>query len=182
MRPSWKPQFSMGTLMMFVLAAASASGLFVKLHQLRPLAKDATWAIDAPTIFLLATVLTGIALAAWKGHSVTLTMLQVTLACLGWLALIWVVEAGYHRAARYWFEGTFAAAAVVPLVARRAVKSSLPRGPRRDRWKRVCEAVSFSSLNMLLVTAGVLLQLFLYYEVVESLLPAPSAVSAPSTK
>ena len=120
MRPTWKFQFAMGTLMMFVLAAASASALFAKVRQHTwVLSGDATFATDVPVLVLLATVLTAVALAAWKGHSVALAMLQVTLACLGWLALNWMVEARYERAVRYWFEATFAAAVTLPLPHRR---------------------------------------------------------------
>jgi hypothetical protein len=168
MRPP-RVRFTVRTLMMVVLATAASAALFAKVRQhVRDVVQtpvvlpDQTWVDDAPALFLLATALTALALAAWKGHSVSLTMLQVTLTCLGWLALIWVVEAGYRRAARYWFEAAFAAAVTLPLVVRRAVKASLPRGPRRDWWRNACEAVFFSFLNMLLVAAGVFLQAAIY--------------------
>jgi hypothetical protein len=178
MRPPWKIQFAMGTLMMFVLAAATATALFAKVrHYAGSLVGDATAATDAAVVFLLATALTAFALAAWKGHSVPLAMLQVNLACLGWLILIWVVEARYERAVRYWFEAAFAAAVVLPLLVRRAVKSSLPRGPRRNWWKNACEAVSFSFLNMLLVSAGALLQLVICVGLSEVLSASPPAAS-----
>ena len=45
-----------------------------------------------------------------------------------------------------------------PLLGRAIVKSRLPRGPRRDWWKKTCEAVIFSFLNILLVTAGAVVQ------------------------
>ena len=78
----------------------------------------------------------------------------MTLACLGCLTLIYVGEAHYERAVRYWFQGCFAVTVTLPLFARRIVKSTLPRGPRRNWWKKTCEAVFFSFLNLLLVTAG----------------------------
>ena len=87
-------------------------------------------------------------------------MLQVTLACFGCLTLIWIGEAQYERAIRYWCQATFAATVTIPMLARRFVKSGLPRGPRpaANWWKKTCEAVFFSFLTMLLVTAGGLLQ------------------------
>jgi hypothetical protein len=100
-------------------------------------------------------------------------MLQVTLACFSCLTLIWIGEAQYERAIRYWCQGTFAATVTIPMLARRFVKSGLPRGPRRDWWKKTCEAVFFSFLTMLLVTAGGLLQAAIY--------TAASAISASST-
>ena len=48
------------------------------------------------------------------------------------------------------------------MVARRFVKAGLARGPRRDWWKKTCEAVFFSFLNMMLVTVGGLLQTAVY--------------------
>ena len=57
-------------------------------------------------------------------------------------------------AIRYWFQACFAATVTLPLIARRIAKSSLPRGPRRNWWKKTCEAVFFSFVNMMLITAG----------------------------
>jgi hypothetical protein len=148
--------------MMIILALATCSALFVKVRQYATTNLStlgaATWVTDAPTLCILATVLTAVALAAWKGHTLALASLQVTLACLGWLALMWVAEAGFERAARYWFESTFALTVALPLVVRHAVKTSLPRGPRRVWGKKACEAVFFSALNILLVSAGAFLQ------------------------
>jgi len=81
-------------------------------------------------------------------------MLQVSLACFVCLTLIWIGEAQYERAIRYWCQSMFAATVTLPILARRFVKSGLPRGPRRDWWKKTCEAVFFAFLTMLLVTAG----------------------------
>ena len=100
-------------------------------------------------------------------------MLQVTLACFGCLTLIWVSEAQYERAIRYWCQGTFAATVTLPMLARRYVKAGMPRGPRRDWWKKTCEAIFFSFLTLLLVSAGGLLQGAVY--------TAASAISAGGT-
>jgi hypothetical protein len=48
------------------------------------------------------------------------------------------------------------------MLDRRLVKSRLSRGPRRAWWKKTCEAVFFSFLNMMLVTVGGLLQTAVY--------------------
>jgi hypothetical protein len=171
-------RFSMGTIMIFVLMVAAGMALFVKIQQhteglVRPAALPPGWTLDVPSLFLLAIALTAVALGSWKEHTAVQIMLQVTLACFSCLTLIWIGEAQYERAIRYWCQGTFAATVTIPMLARRFVKSGLPRGPRRDWWKKTCEAVFFSFLTMLLVTAGGLLQAAIY--------TAASAISASST-
>jgi hypothetical protein len=171
-------RFSMGTIMIFVLMVAAGMALFVKIQQhteglVRPAVLPPGWTLDVPSLFLLAIALTAVALGSWKEHTAVQIMLQVTLACFSCLTLIWIGEAQYERAIRYWCQGTFAATVTIPMLARRFVKSGLPRGPRRDWWKKTCEAVFFSFLTMLLVTAGGLLQAAIY--------TAASAISARST-
>lgn len=155
-------RFSMGVAMMLVLTSATAFALFAKVRQHTDVvvqtAAQTGWKLDAPSLFLLAIVLTALAIGAWKGHSAVQIMLQVTLACLGCLTLIWLGEAHYERALRYWFQATFATTVVFPLMARRVVKSELPRGPKRDWWKKTFEAIFFSYINLLLVSLGGLLQ------------------------
>jgi hypothetical protein len=162
MRLIRRVRFSMGTIMMFVLMAAAVMALFVKIRQHTDGVLPAGWKIDVPSLFLLAIGLTATALGSWKEHSNVQIMLQVTLACVGCLTLIWIAEAQYERAIRYWCQAMFAATVTIPMVARRFVKSGLPRGPRRDWWKKTCEAVFFSFLTMLLVTAGGLFQAAVY--------------------
>lgn len=161
MRLLAKIRFSMGAIMMFVLMTAAAMALFVKIYgyadELPP-----GWKVDVPSLFLLAIGLTALALGSWKEHSASQIMLQVALACVGCLTLIWIGEAKYERAIRYWCQGMFAASVTVPMVARRFVKTGMPRGPRRDRWKKTCEAVFFSFLTMMLVTVGGLFQAGVY--------------------
>jgi hypothetical protein len=155
-------RFSMGTIMMFVLMVAAAMALFVKILQHTEGVLPPGWTLDVPSLFLLAIVLTAVALGSWKEHTAVQIMLQVTLACFSCLTLIWIGEANYERAIRYWCQGTFAATVTLPMLTRRFVKSGLPRGPRRDWWKKTCEAIFFSFLTMLLVTAGGLLQAAVY--------------------
>ena len=154
-------RFSIGTIMMFVVMAAAAMALFVKIQE-HTNGVPPGWTLDVPTLFLLAILLTSVALGSWKEHSAVQIMLQVTLACFGCLTLIWIGDAKYERAIRYWCQGTFAATVTLPLLARRFVKTGLPRGPRRDWWKKTCEAMFFSFLTMILVTAGGLLQAGVY--------------------
>jgi hypothetical protein len=173
-----KIRFTMGVLMMFVLMAAAAMALFVKIHQhADPLPMG--WKVDVPSLFLLAIGLTALALGSWKEHSAVQIMLQVTLACVGCLTLIWIAEAQYERAIRYWCQGMFAATVTIPMLARRFVKTGMARGPRRDWWKKTCEAVFFSFLTMMLVTAGGLVQAGVY--ALASNLPPTSASSTSST-
>jgi hypothetical protein len=154
-------RFSMGTIMMFVLMAAGMA-LFVKIQAHTDAVLPARWNLDVPSLFLLAIGLTALALGSWKEHSAAQIMLQVTCACVGCLTLIWIGEAKYERAIRYWCQGMFAATVTIPMIVRRFVKTGLPRGPRRDWWKKTCEAVFFSFLTMILVTAGGLLQAAVY--------------------
>jgi hypothetical protein len=157
-----KVRFTIATIMMLVLMSASASALFAKILQHTGAITVPGWKVDVPSLFLLAIGLTAVALGSWKEHSAVQVMLQVTLTCVGCLTLIWIGEAQYDRAIRYWFQATFAATVSLPLLARRLVKSGMPRGARRDWWKKTCEAVFFSFLNMMLVTAGGLFQTAVY--------------------
>jgi carbon starvation protein CstA len=162
MRPVGKIQFSLGTLMMAVLAAAAALALYAKVLYHTEVVNQTVWKFDVPSLFLLAITLTALALGSWKAHSSVQILLQITLASVGCPILIWIGEGQHERVIRYWFQGTFAATVVLPLLARRYVKSRLPRGPKRDWWKKTCEAMFFSFLNMLLVTGGALLQAAVY--------------------
>ena len=168
-----KIRFSLGTIMMFVVMAAAGMALFVKVEQHTDGMLPPGWNLDVPILFLLAIVLTAVALGSWKEHSAVQMMLQVTLAFFGCLTLIWIGEAQYERAIRYWCQSTFAATVTVPMLARRYVKSALPRGPQREWWKKNCEAVFFSFLTLVLVMAGGLIQGAVY--------TAGSAISAGSS-
>lgn len=167
-------RFRMGTVMMFVVMAAAAMALYVKIDRYTGPLLPAGWKVDVPVLFLLAIALTALALGSWKEHSAVQIMLQVTLACVGCLSLIWIGEAKYDRAIRYWCQGMFAATVTIPMIVRRLVKTGMPRGPRRDWWKKTCEAAFFSFLTMLLVTAGGLLQAAVFLIGVELLGVSPN--------
>ena len=175
-------RFSMGTIMMFVLMVAAAMALFVKIQQHTDAVIPPGWKIDVPSLFLLAILLTSVAFGAWKEHTAVQIMLQVTLACFICLTLIWIGEAQYDRAIRYWCQATFAATVTLPMLVRRFVKSAMARGPRRDWWKKTCESVFFSFLTMMLVTAGGLFQVAVYALAAEALaVSGLSAGSMPAT-
>jgi hypothetical protein len=151
-------RFTLAKTMMFVLTAGAASALYVKIFHHVAAVGATGWRFDAATLCLLAIVLTAFALGSLKSHSAVQMMLQATLACLGFLTLIWIAEAHYERAIRYWFQGTFAVTVALPLLSRMIIKATLPRGPRRSWWKKTCEAVVFSFLNLVLVSAGAVAQ------------------------
>jgi hypothetical protein len=155
-----KFQLSLKTIMMVVLTAAAASALFSKVYQ--HTGGLPAWGTDVPSLFLLAVLLTSLALGNWKEHSFVQIMLQITISCLGYLVLIQISEAHFERAIRYWFQVAFALTVCVPLLARRYAKLRLPRGPRRNWWKKTCEAVFFSFLNVILVSGGGVFQWALY--------------------
>ncbi len=158
-----KVRFTLGTVMMIVLFAASASALFARICHLleeNPPANMPGWKYDSAAVVILAIGLTAVALGSLKSHSAAQTMLQGTLACLGYLSLIQLAEGDHPRLLLYFFQALFAVLAALPLLARRFVKARMDRGPRRDWWKRTCEAVFFAFLNMILVLAGIFLQVF----------------------
>lgn len=155
-------RFSIATLLMLVLTAATASAFFAEVaeHGEPPFGRGSSaWKYDAPTLGTIAIASTAVALGSLKGHTPVQTMLQAMLAYLGYLSLIWLGEAGMERPLLYWFQASFTLTVALPLLARKWVKARMPRGARRTWWKRTCEAIVFSALNMLLVVAGVLLQL-----------------------
>jgi hypothetical protein len=157
-----KLQIPMRTAMMMVLTVAVAAALFVKVFEHTSGIPSTGWGIDVPSLLLLAIVLTGTALGSWKEHTSFQIMLQIAIACLGYLVLIQIGEAQFERATRYWFQTTFALTVCLPLLARRYVKSKLPKGPRKAWWKKTCEAVFFSFLNLVLILAGGLFQGSIY--------------------
>ena len=159
MRIFGKVRFSMATVMMLVVAAAACSALFAKAREHVPAVNQAYIRFDAPFLFVLAIVLTAIALGALKGHTAVQMMIQTTLACLGYVSLIGLAEAGMERPLLYWFQVSFGLLVTIPMLVRRSVKVGMTRGPRRDWWKGSCEAVVFSFLTMLLILGGILLQI-----------------------
>jgi hypothetical protein len=169
---------------MFVLASAAGSALYAKALTYSEVIPDLGWKTDVPILTLLAIALSAVTLGAWKDHSAVLMMLQFTLACVGCLTLTWIVEAGWERGVRYWYQGTFAATVTLPILIRSHVKTRMPRGPRRERNKRICEAIFFSYLNILLVTVGVLLQGLVFLVGQGAAVPVPATPTtgpAPST-
>ncbi len=181
MRLIGKLRFSIGAIMMFILMVATGAALFVKIQQNEPaVIIPLDWGTDVPSLFLLAIALTAVALGSWKEHSAIQIMLQVTLACFGCLTLIWISEAQYERAIRYWCQATFAASVTLPMLARRYVKSSFPRGPRRDSWKKTSEAVFFSFMTMMLITLGALFQAGVYLAATNLMSVTGSPLSPPA--
>ncbi len=155
-----KMRFTLATVMMLVVMSAAVSALFVKVQRIPKLANQTylNLKVDAPILFVVSIVTTAVALASLKCHSAVQTMLQVTVACLGYLSLIWLAETGLTRPLLYWFQVSFAILVTLPLLARRIVKTEMERGPRRTWWMRTFEAIFFSYLTMTLILVGMLLQ------------------------
>jgi hypothetical protein len=158
-----KFRFSLAMAMMLVATAAAASSLFVKIHQHIPASNQLYLRIDAPVLFLLSIALTAVGLGALKGHNLVQMMLQITIACLGYVSLIGLAETGRERPLLYWFQFSFGLLVTGPLVARQRVKAGMERGPRRKLWRNTCEAVFFAFLTMMLVLLGLLLQFVAAY-------------------
>ena len=158
------PRFriSLATVMIAVITAAAASALFAGLVRHLPTGPISTQIRhDVAALFVAALILTGMAIAARKGHSPHLAMFQITLACLAYLSLLSLAEISRGPLLYYWYQVSFALMVVVPLIARRIVKRRIEKGPRRTLWMKRCESVAFAFLNMVLVLIGVGVQLIL---------------------
>jgi hypothetical protein len=153
-----KLRLTMATAMMLVVTCGMASALFAKIHKYSAVATQVYLKIDAPILFVVSIVSTAIGLGALKSHSANQTMIQTSVACFAYLTLIWIAESGQERPLLYWFQISFALMVTAPLLARRIIKSEMPRGPRRDWWKKTCEAIFFAFLTMMLVLLGILIQ------------------------
>ena len=153
-----KFRFSMAMVMMMVVTAAAASALFAKVRTHVPTGNLPSLKTDAPILFVLSIGLTAVALGSLKGHSPGQIMLQTTVACLGYLSLIQLAEAGRERPLLYWFQISFGVLVTGPMIARMFVKAEMERGPRRTWWKKTCESFLFAFLTMMLVLLGLLLQ------------------------
>lgn len=134
--------------------------LFVKVRRIPKLANQTylNLKVNAPVLFVVSIGTTAVALASLKCHSGVQTMLQITIACLGYLSLIELAELGMERPLLYWFQTSFAILVTLPLLGRRIVKTEMERGPRRTWWMRTFEAIFFSYLTMTLVLVGMLSQ------------------------
>lgn len=151
-------RISIATVMMLVVTAAAASGLAARLLGIEAVGElaQAAGAVpgDALAVLILAIALTALALAARKRHTANQAMLQATLSCLGFLFVFSLAEIPSKRLQLYWLQALFAALVVAPLLARRAARARLDRGPRRAWWMGTFEAIAFAYLNMFLVSVG----------------------------
>lgn len=172
-------RFSMAAVMMLVVTAAACSALFAKARGHIPATNQGYIRFDAPFLFTLSIALTAVALGALKGHTAVQMMLQTTIACLGYVSLVGLAEAGMERPLLYWFQISFGLLVSLPLLARRSIKKGMMRGPRRSWWKGTCEAVLFSFFTMMLVLLGLMIQ-YLALAAAGQLLSTPPPVATPS--
>ena len=153
-----RPRISIAVLMLRVVTAAAGSAVYARVFRLVANAAPSTYNHDVAALFVLGIVLTALALAARKRHTAVQAMIQITLACLGFLTLIAVADLKSERPAFWWYQLTFALLVVGPLIARRRARTRMQRGPRRIWWMNTYEAIAFSFLNMLLVFTGIGIQ------------------------
>ena len=153
-------RISIATIMMLVITAAAASALVARVVQ--PLQKVLSSVplgrYNLAAVLILGIVLTGVALAARKGHSPNQAMLQIALACLGFLFAVSLPDFLPPRARIYWLQVLFAVLVVIPLVVRRTLKNRTERGPQRAWRMKTCEAVAFAYFNMILVLVGIAIE------------------------
>ena len=154
-----RPRISIATVMMLVVTAATASGLAARMLSsgLAPALAGAVpgaRSSDIVAVLIAAVVLTALMLATRKRHTANQTMLQIAATCLGLLYLLSLPDITSKRLQLYWLQVLFAVLVVGPLLARRAVRTRMDRGPRRSWWMGTFEAIAFAYLNMLLVGIG----------------------------
>ena len=160
--PRFRISFSIATLMMLVVTVASAAALVMRvlLFLQTELRKSLhPYTADMAALWILGIVLTGVALAAWRGHTANQAMARISLSCLAFLYALSVSKLD-SRVAFYWLQSLFGVLVVLPLLARGWNKTRLDLGPRRTWWLGTCEAVAFAYLNMLLVLAGMAIEGF----------------------
>ena len=170
------PRFriSLALMMLLVLASGATSALYVQILRHLPVAgrSAVTHPYHLAAVFVLAIVLTAPGLGAWRGHPARLALVQGTLACLGFLSWIGLMEWHAERLATYWFQGIFAGFVFVPLLIRRRLQAAPDREGGHRGAIQVCEAVAFAFLTMMLVLVGVLIQI-LVFEIHENTLSFP---------
>jgi hypothetical protein len=130
-------------MLALVAAVASATALY------------AAWAEyhgdpDTPITLLLAVVLTGLAIGAWRRASPTLVMVQIALACAG---LRLAIESEGTRLGNYVLLALFAATVVVPLLIVRALDSPGRESRRRGRIEAVAAVLLNTGLNLVAYVA-----------------------------
>jgi hypothetical protein len=141
-RLAWGFRLRLGTMLLLVMAAAPALAIYAKLSEdnLGP---------DEPTVMLLAIVLTGIAVGAWRRASPGQVIAQIGLTCA---ALLSLMQYSDTRLANYWLALVFAVAIVLPLLARAPARAAhdSPPGSRPRAW--VCAVLPNVALNLLALT------------------------------
>lgn len=150
-------RFSIGTLMVLVLASTLVVALFFQLVKLSESIGSGLLGGHGPAVLVLAIVLTAVALGCWRGASLDAIGFQISTCCALALVAIGFHQAGWYRPLIYWFQGVFALTIVTPLVGRRLS----PRA--RPPWVDAAgQALFLSGCNLLLVLVGTSLQLFLF--------------------
>jgi hypothetical protein len=127
-RPARRLRLRLATLLVLVVASAPALALYAKmLEHIGP------GDLDAPAVTLLAIVLTGIAVGAWRRASPGQVIAQIGLACA---ALLVLVEISFTRLVNYWLAIVVAVTIVVPLLARSQASATQGSGTgsRRVAW------------------------------------------------
>jgi hypothetical protein len=128
-RPARRFRLRLGTQLLLVAALAAALAMYGKLiEHLGP---------DESTVLLLAVVLTGIAVGAWRRASPGQVIAQIGLTCA---ALLVLIELSSTSLEKYWLILIVAVTIVLPLVARNQAAATQGSRPRR-RWVASAGAV-----------------------------------------
>jgi len=115
--------------------------------------------IDLPVILPIGISLHAIAIGAWLNHSTKQILVQITLCCLWILGGIWIAKAEQQRLFTYWLQISFTLAVVLPLLARRHLRSKQHRRPFDEFILSNINIILFSYLNFVVIIAVLIFQL-----------------------
>jgi hypothetical protein len=125
-RPAWRFRLRLGTLLALVLAAAPVLAVYARVTELNN-------EPDEANVVLLAIVLPGIAVGAWRRASPAQVIAQIGLTLAAFLALL---EVSDGRLVNYWLALVVAVTIVLPLLVRGQAGAThgSHRGSPRIAW------------------------------------------------
>lgn len=157
-------RFSIRSLMLLVLCAASASALFAKLQSLwAPIGGD--YVVDGPALVVLGIGLNAVFLAAIRKHSIYQYMFQVTVACGLLLGDVRLFEYK-SRLVHYALAINIFALLIAPFLLRTLYRRK-PRGTAlRNRVRMFYRPYALGVINLLILTleSGIQVTIYLIYQ------------------
>ncbi len=149
-------RFSIWSMMLLVLASASASALFVKVRKLAEPA-GADLALDLPILVVLCITLNALFLTTIRKHNIYQLMIQVSVACGLLLGDIYLLESK-SRLVHYIAPINFAALLLIPFVLRRLGKRKGPRTARQNLVRLFYRSYAAAVINLLFLVVESMVQ------------------------